>query len=51
VAFAAGDPRVKIVAALRELPSCVPAPDEGAGRDHTTARRGPVALPAMTDLE
>jgi len=46
---ATGDSRAKVIAAVRELLSCVPVPGGGASQD-TTAPGGPGALPAVTDL-
>jgi hypothetical protein len=47
---AGGGSEMKVVAALRELLSCVPVPGEDAGRGDTAASGGPGALPAVTDL-
>jgi hypothetical protein len=47
---ATSDSWAKVVAAVRELLSCVPAPGEGAGGQDTAAPGGPGALPAVTGL-
>jgi hypothetical protein len=46
----AGGSWAKVVAAVRELLSCVPVPGGDAGRPGTTAPGGSGALPAVTDL-
>jgi len=47
---AAVDSKARIVAAVRDLLSCVPVPGGGAGRQDAKGPGDPGALPAVTDL-